>query len=86
MSERPAERQPSIVAQDVWVNYLIRYHRQEVTLRETFVQLLHRFRPRPTADGGGPAVRLFAQPRGTRRRAIHDPPRQFRRIARQRAP
>lgn len=39
MSEqRPS--QPAIVAEGVWVKFLIRYHRAEVTLRETFVSVL----------------------------------------------
>ncbi|MCH7871511.1 MAG: ABC transporter ATP-binding protein [Planctomycetes bacterium] len=38
-------REPTVLAEDVWVNYLIRYHRTEVTLRETFVNMLERFRP-----------------------------------------
>lgn len=42
MSEMRAE--PAILAEDVWVNFLIRYHRAEVTLRETLVRLLDRFR------------------------------------------
>lgn len=42
MSEATA-LQPSIFAQDVSVCFLIRYHRAEVTLRETFVRLLDRF-------------------------------------------
>jgi len=39
MSERQAV-EPSVVAEDVWVKFLIRYHRAEVTLRETFVRVL----------------------------------------------
>jgi ABC-type polysaccharide/polyol phosphate transport system ATPase subunit len=39
MSERSTSP-PLIVAQDVWVKFLIRYHRAEVTLRETFVRVL----------------------------------------------
>jgi ABC-type polysaccharide/polyol phosphate transport system ATPase subunit len=64
MSERPAERPPSIVAQDVWVNYLIRYHRQEVTLRETFVQLLNRLRPRTASEASGHSSQSFWPLRG----------------------
>ncbi len=41
MSETPAAT-PTIVAEDAWVGFLIRYHRTEVTLRQTFVQLLDR--------------------------------------------
>lgn len=39
MSERP-DSPPAIRATDVWVKFLIRYHRAEVTLRETFVRLV----------------------------------------------
>jgi lipopolysaccharide transport system ATP-binding protein len=39
MSESSANL-PAIVAEDVWVKFLIRYHRAEVTLRETFVRVL----------------------------------------------
>ena len=42
---------PSIVAEDVWVRFLIRYHRREVTLRETLVRMFERSRPR--SEGGG---------------------------------
>lgn len=35
--------EPAILAEDVWVKFLIRYHRAEVTLRETFVRMLERF-------------------------------------------
>ncbi len=42
---------PVIVARDVWVGFLIRYHRAEVTLRETFVRLLDRFRRNGSGDG-----------------------------------
>ncbi len=49
MSERVTE--PVILAQDVWVRFLIRYHRREVTLRETFVRLLERLRRRDGLDG-----------------------------------
>lgn len=41
MSEAPGSA-PAIVAEDVWVRFLIRYHRAEVTLRESFVRLLGR--------------------------------------------
>lgn len=37
---------PAIVADDISVGFLIRYHRNEVTLRETFVRLVDRLRPR----------------------------------------
>jgi len=40
----PTPPVPSIVAEDVWVRFLIRYHRQEVTLRETLVHLFERSR------------------------------------------
>ncbi len=33
---------PSVSADDVWVRFLIRYYRREVTLRETLVRLLDR--------------------------------------------
>ena len=36
--------QSVIDADDLWVGFLIRYHRAEVTLRETFVRLLDNFR------------------------------------------
>ena len=49
MSEQPI--QPSIVAEDVWVKFLIRYHRREVTMRETFVRLLDWFRADEEANG-----------------------------------
>ncbi len=39
MSE-PVLPEPSISARDVWVKFLIHYHRAEVTLRETFVRLM----------------------------------------------
>lgn len=39
MSDTPG-RTPTVVAEDVWVKFLIRYHRAEVTLRESFVRLL----------------------------------------------
>jgi ABC-type polysaccharide/polyol phosphate transport system ATPase subunit len=35
-----ADNAPAVYAEDVWVKFLIRYHRAEVTLRETFVRLL----------------------------------------------
>ena len=34
--------EPAILAEDVWVNFLIRYHRSEVTLRETVVRMFDR--------------------------------------------
>jgi lipopolysaccharide transport system ATP-binding protein len=43
MSESP-EKLPSVAAADLWVGFLIRYHRTEVTLRESFVRLLDRVR------------------------------------------
>jgi ABC-type polysaccharide/polyol phosphate transport system ATPase subunit len=49
MSEQPI--QPSIIAEDVWVQFLIRYHRREVTMRETFVRLLDWFRSDKEANG-----------------------------------
>ena len=42
MSESSVD-QPTIRACDLSVCFLIRYHRREVTLRETFVRLLDRF-------------------------------------------
>ena len=36
-------REPAIVAEDLGVKFLIRYHRSEVTIREAFVRLLDRF-------------------------------------------
>ena len=42
MSETTAV-QPSVLAEDLAIAFLIRYHRAEVTLRETFVHLLSRF-------------------------------------------
>ncbi|TWT43713.1 Teichoic acids export ATP-binding protein TagH [Phycisphaerae bacterium RAS1] len=38
MSERDGE--PTILAENVWVKFLIRYHRTDVTLREMFVDAL----------------------------------------------
>ncbi len=35
---------PSVVAEDVWVRFLIRYYRREVTLRETLIGLFERRR------------------------------------------
>ncbi len=49
MSEQLA--QPSILAESVWVRFLIRYHRREVTMRETFVRLLDRLRPGKKGNG-----------------------------------
>jgi ABC-type polysaccharide/polyol phosphate transport system ATPase subunit len=49
MSEPPI--QPSIVAEDIWVQFLIRYHRREVTMRETFVRLLDWLRSEKVANG-----------------------------------
>ncbi len=42
---------PFILAEDVWVKFLIRYHRTEVTLRETFVGLLRLLSRRNGRDG-----------------------------------
>ncbi len=42
---------PSVAADDVWVRFLIRYHRREVTLRETLVRLLDR--PRGNGHSNG---------------------------------
>jgi lipopolysaccharide transport system ATP-binding protein len=41
MSEHP-DSAARVVAEDVWVKFLIRYHRRDVTLRGTFVNLLGR--------------------------------------------
>ncbi|MFQ5805053.1 MAG: ABC transporter ATP-binding protein [Phycisphaerae bacterium] len=43
--------EPVVLAEDVWVGFLIRYHRAEVTLRETFVRLLDRFSRDGDRDG-----------------------------------
>ncbi len=40
---------PSVVAEDVWVKFLIRYHRAEVTLRETLIRAFEGWRQ----DGEG---------------------------------
>lgn len=50
ISER-TEVSPAVLAEDVWVSFLIRYHRNEVTLRETFVQFFDRFRSNGDEDG-----------------------------------
>jgi ABC-type polysaccharide/polyol phosphate transport system ATPase subunit len=42
---------PAVRAEDLWVGFLIRYHRAEVTLRECFVRLLDRFAPGNGRDG-----------------------------------
>lgn len=49
MSERSTPA--SIVAEDVWVKFLIRYHRREVTMREAFVRMLDRLRPSQNENG-----------------------------------
>jgi ABC-type polysaccharide/polyol phosphate transport system ATPase subunit len=49
MSESPGHL--GILAEDVWVRFLIRYHRRQVTLRETFVQLLDRVRKGKEGNG-----------------------------------
>jgi lipopolysaccharide transport system ATP-binding protein len=41
----------SIVAENVWVKFLIRYHRREVTMREAFVRMLERLRPSQAENG-----------------------------------
>lgn len=43
--------EPSVLAENLSVAFLIRYHRAEVTLRETFVRLLDRFRRSGDRDG-----------------------------------
>jgi len=43
--------EPAIVAEDLGVAFLIRYHRAEVTLRETFVRLLDRLSRNGRGDG-----------------------------------
>lgn len=43
--------QPSVLAEDLAVAFLIRYHRTEVTLRETFVRLLDRLSRNGDRDG-----------------------------------
>lgn len=53
-------REPTILAEDVYVRFLLRYHRAEVTLRETFVQLFERVRGRGERD-----TRVFEALRGT---------------------
>ena len=50
MSSATAE-QPAVIAKDLSVCFLIRYHRAEVTLRETFVRLLDRFNPNGNRNG-----------------------------------
>jgi ABC-type polysaccharide/polyol phosphate transport system ATPase subunit len=45
MERRRPDELPTIISQDVWVRFFIRYHRSDVTLRETFVRLIDRFRP-----------------------------------------
>jgi lipopolysaccharide transport system ATP-binding protein len=42
---------PVVVAENLGVSFLIRYHRSEVTLRETFVRMLDRFRHRGNGNG-----------------------------------
>jgi len=42
---------PTVLAEDLSVAFLIRYHRAEVTLRETFVRLLDRFHRNGDRDG-----------------------------------
>ena len=48
---------PAVLAEDVSVAFLIRYHRAEVTMRETFVRLLDRFRH--NGSGGGRWSQVF---------------------------
>ena len=42
--------EPAIVAQDVWLKFFIRYHRAEVTLRETLIRWFDRPRAGPRSD------------------------------------
>ena len=50
MSE-PVQAEPGVRARDVWVKFLIRYHRAEVTLRETFVRLIGLLSRRSAENG-----------------------------------
>jgi ABC-type polysaccharide/polyol phosphate transport system ATPase subunit len=50
MSE-PRDIEPTVLAENLSVTFLIRYHRAEVTLRETFVRLLDRFSRRGDSNG-----------------------------------
>jgi ABC-type polysaccharide/polyol phosphate transport system ATPase subunit len=43
--------EPTVVAEDLAVAFLVRYHRSEVTLRETFVRLLDRLSPNGRRNG-----------------------------------
>ena len=54
--------EPSIVADDVWIDFLIRYHRNEVTLRETMVRFLDR--ARRNGNGNGRWSQVFSALRG----------------------
>jgi len=47
----PIQLEPSVLAENLAIAFLIRYHRSEVTLRETFVRQLDRFRRNGGADG-----------------------------------
>jgi ABC-type polysaccharide/polyol phosphate transport system ATPase subunit len=47
----PPDNEPTVLAEDLCVEFLIRYHRAEVTLRESFVRLLDRFARRGDANG-----------------------------------
>ncbi len=42
---------PVVLAENLGVSFLIRYHRSEVTLRETFVRMLDRFRHHENGHG-----------------------------------
>ncbi len=46
---------PSVLAENVWVKFLIRYYRREVTVRETLVGAFDRWRKR-REDGGKQSV------------------------------
>lgn len=39
----PSTTEPAVLAEDLWVKFLIRYHRTEITLRETFVRAFEKF-------------------------------------------
>jgi ABC-2 type transport system ATP-binding protein len=51
---------PSVLAEDVWVRFLIRYYRREMTLRETLINLFERHR----ANGGTGDSSSFTALRG----------------------
>lgn len=51
MSDVARGSEPSVVAEDVWVRFLIRYHRTEMTIREAFVRSLDVVRRRDGDKG-----------------------------------